>query len=375
MFVSLMLGCQNTPSHRTSVQAFVQQLGVEFQDIALEGEMIRLVLSSAAEPAQWLLSQFEDGKLSAIAPFAIKYAQAENNTKYQLIQQIQWGALGSIPNLANHEPNRPTPPPSGFRQTISQRIESLKPKFLSAVDLSGVDLIGANLRGVDLRRTNLSAADLSAADLSGANLIGANLTDANLSFTALKNAIINKATKLDPKWSLVHTLVNEGGIGATLSRIDLSSANLSSAQLSRARLGGASLQNVDFSHADLNDVEFSGSNLNGAYLNDANLANVNFTNAKLKNVDLSGANLTNANFFFADLSGANLTNANLTNANLKDAIVKEAQFTDSVDLSETNRANLIQRGALMVDRVPEPSSISSNPRYKGLSPRPARFQT
>ena len=36
MFISLMLGCENIPIHRSMVEVFVQQLGTEFQFIALD---------------------------------------------------------------------------------------------------------------------------------------------------------------------------------------------------------------------------------------------------------------------------------------------------------------------------------------------------
>ena len=93
---------------------------------------------------------------------------------------------------------------------------------------------------------------------------------------------------------------------------------------------------------------------------------------ELRNADLSGANLKNAYLGGADLSGANLKNAYLGNANLKEsniqyadlrgtsfinADVNKAIFGSNQGLTEADKRNLQQRGAIFQD--PPRSDVAS----------------
>lgn len=133
------------------------------------------------------------------------------------------------------------------------------------------DLTGIDFTNIDLSNANLGHANLSMTDLSEINLTGVNLANANL--TAIK--ILSTRNQ----WDNIKSLK-----GATLDKINPSSANMSGLNLQYV-----SLKNVIMIHADLSET---------------NLANVNLTNA----------NLTDANLTNADLTDANLTNANLINA-------------------------------------------------------------
>ncbi|MDZ4872999.1 MAG: hypothetical protein CLLPBCKN_002395 [Chroococcidiopsis cubana SAG 39.79] len=88
------------------------------------------------------------------------------------------------------------------------------------------------------------------------------------------------------------------------------------------------------------------------------LKNFYFHTANLSNADFRGTNLSNANLFGANLVNTNLSNANLSNSllcfvkwgntNLNGAIVKGARFDDDYWLSETQRRDLIERGAIFI---------------------------
>ena len=215
---------------------------------------------------------------------------------------------------------------------------------LSEANLSGADLTGANLSHIDLRDAdlrdanlsdtrlneatisgaNLTGASLNSADLSGAALNFANFRDADLSGANLSGTNLSDGIQIDPKWKLVHKLVNEGGEDRFLPNADLSDANLSGANfrdasLIFANLNHTNLRGADLSNANLDHASLSDANLRGADLSDANLDHVNLCNADLSNADLSNA----------DLSTADLSNANLSGANLAATRSLATSFTDA----------------------------------------------
>jgi uncharacterized protein YjbI with pentapeptide repeats len=167
---------------------------------------------------------------------------------------------------------------------------------LRNADLNGATLNITNLSNADLSGANLSNADLSGANLSNADLSGANLSNANLSKVNLKDVIFNEETQILSKWKLVHQLVNQGGADRNLSGVDLSNSYLAMTNLRSANLNGA--------------------NLSGTILNGANL----------DNADLRNTNLTHAELFYAS--------------------VANTQFGSGVGLSESQKLDLRQRGAI-----------------------------
>jgi hypothetical protein len=191
--------------------------------------------------------------------------------------------------------------------------EDLRGKDLRGANLSSVRLSGADLSGADLSGANLSKANLSGADLSGADLSGADLSKASLNKVNFRGTIINRETKIDDKWRLVHRLINEGGVNIHLRGKDLSYANL---------------YGVDLRTANLSDVD-----LRGAIINDETkiddkwrlvhrLINEGGVNEDLSGVDLSGAYLGFADFREANLRGANLKGTDLTRATFWDSDLK-----------------------------------------------------
>ena len=160
---------------------------------------------------------------------------------------------------------------------------------LSGADLRDADLSNATLNNANLSKSILSGTNLSGTDLSGANLSGAflnfaNFRDADLSGANFRDAKLSGEVQIDPKWILVHELVNEGGEGRYLGMADLSGANLSGIDLSSANLSSANLSNANLSNASLNFANLSGANLSGA---DLAITQVLVT-------DFTGANFTGA---------------------------------------------------------------------------------
>ncbi|HEY9726278.1 MAG TPA: pentapeptide repeat-containing protein [Chroococcales cyanobacterium] len=171
------------------------------------------------------------------------------------------------------------------------KIANLEPitDFVGA-KLLGVNLNGTDLSGANLHRAYLRGADLSDADLSDADLVGANLGGADLS-------------------------------GAYLSNADLSGADLHRASLALANL--------------------SSTNLSGANLSEANLSSANF----------SDANLNEANFTHADLHRASLMLAKLNGTVWQNTKVEEARFGKNLGLSEPDKLELQQRGAMFEEDI------------------------
>lgn len=124
--------------------------------------------------------------------------------------------------------------------------------------------------------------------------------------------------------------------GANLVGSDLSGVDLNSAYLASVNLRGSNLTDADLSEADLSHANFSGADLSGAYLESANLSHSNCHRASLALANLIAVNLTEAN----------LLETNLSNTNLSSAKVKGAVFGQNTGLSEEEKQELLQRGAI-----------------------------
>ena len=172
----------------------------------------------------------------------------------------------------------------------------------------GANLQEANLQGADIERANLQGANLSGTNLQGANLQEANLAGANLQ-------------------------------GPNLQRADLQGADLQGADLEGAYLQGA----------DLEGAYLQGANLQGAYLQGTNLQGVNLQEANLQGADLQGADLEDADLQGAYLERADLLGAYLQGAYLQGANVLSTRFSQTASLTEEEKDDLRNRGALFLD--------------------------
>ena len=106
------------------------------------------------------------------------------------------------------------------------------------------------------------------------------------------------------------------------------------------------LSDADLLGANLSDVDLLGVNLSDANLSDVDLSSANLSDAKLGGAKLCNANLRDAYLSDADLSDANLSDAYLSNAYLSGATVTKAIFGSGIGLSEEEKQDLIERGAI-----------------------------
>ncbi len=163
--------------------------------------------------------------------------------------------------------------------------------------------------------------------------------------------------KIRMAWVVGQNLSGTDLSGVNLSGVILSGAILSRANLSRANLRGTDLRWAYLSKADLSKADLSGSNLSETDLSEANLSETNLTEANLSKADLIGANLKRADLISADLSEAILIWADLSGAKLIGANVKKARFRDNAGISESMKADLMERGAIFDDSLGDSSRI------------------
>jgi Pentapeptide repeats (8 copies) len=147
-------------------------------------------------------------------------------------------------------------------------------------------------------------------------------------------------------------------LGVKLLGDRLRNANLSGADLNGARLSGADLNGADLNGANLSGADLSGADLNGANLSGADLSGTDLSGADLNGARLIGANLIRAGLNRADLSGANLNRADLSGANLSGANLKRTIFENNGGLTDSDKLDMQERGAIFVD-----SPESDIPRF------------
>jgi uncharacterized protein YjbI with pentapeptide repeats len=200
-------------------------------------------------------------------------------------------------------------------------------KELQKLDLSGANLRDANLKGANLKGANLKGANLNKADLTGADLTGADLSGANL-----RGSKRDDCTKFDPKWKLVHQLLNIDGIALESWRNRVL-GNFKNRDLSEANLNGVYFHEGDSSEANFSGVNFSGATLEYVDFSAANFSGANFSGAVLRGIEIGDADLTNARFCQANFAGGNLSEAKLKRTDFRGADLIEANLS-GVDFSE-----------------------------------------
>jgi len=100
-----------------------------------------------------------------------------------------------------------------------------------------------------------------------------------------------------------------------------------------------------------------GRNLHNANLSNTNLINVDLSNSDLRKANLSHSNLSGANLSNSDLRKANFSHSNLSGANLNSANVANARFDFNSGLTDSQKNDLAQRGAIF-QRVPDINEFS-----------------
>lgn len=161
----------------------------------------------------------------------------------------------------------------------------------------------------------------------------------NININAYDQITLEKAKILSHKNNIYH-----GGQGEQPTRAER--------YLSYANLTGASLLGANLHEADLTNASLSGANLSSAILWNAVLFNANLTGCNLTGADLRGAKLNGANLTEADLTYADLTEVSLNGANLIGA-----DLSDSIGLTNTQKAYARAHGAI---NVPADQPMESN---------------
>lgn len=206
--------------------------------------------------------------------------------------------------------------------------------------------------------------DLKGSNLQGLNLQGVDLEKADLSNVNFQGIIINKDTKIAPKWLLVWKIVNQGLKNENWTEIQLNKANLKESNIQDFIFRNGLLSEVNLSQANLTSIDFQDSTLNNVNLDEAYLNNiklkkaifqkislqktslnqitfnkcdireVNFKESQLKQVDFSHTNLSQVNFDKAILTDVNFQNATLNQVNFSQTILH------NVDMSYLNLSDL-----------------------------------
>lgn len=185
------------------------------------------------------------------------------------------------------------------------------------------------------------------------------------------------------KWELVRDIVNNPKRDRQLVGVDLSDADLSGADLRSADLSDADLSGADLSEADLRSADFNRADLSGADLSYADLRSITHSTYTFAYALVLARALVLVLNFFLDLVLVRvfafvfnfflnldlnldlnlnliLVGANLSNANLSNAKVYKAQLGSGLGLSEAEKRDLAQRGAIF-DEAPGDRSLISSP--------------
>lgn len=235
---------------------------------------------------------------------------------------------------------------------------NLSQAFFNNAQLIGADFTKASLKGAYFENVQLTGTNFTDADLSGANFSNADLSKAILNGADLSKAIL-KGANLKNAFFYGVNLCSVCLSGAKLQRAnfpksDLSQVDFSNADLTEANFRGANLSRARFTHAILNRVDLRYTNLKKAIFSSTNTKKISLRETYYKNTDRLGVNLTTANLTGADLTGANLWDAdlrwtNLEQVNLDGAIVELALFGSNLGLTESQKLDLLERGALIFD--------------------------
>lgn len=125
--------------------------------------------------------------------------------------------------------------------------------------------------------------------------------------TTQAGIVMDKTTRLDPKWELVCAIVTGHARQRDLKGADLSFAVLAHADLREADLTEASLIRTSLAAANLAGARMTAADLMSGTLACANLTGADLQEASLQDVTLHGADLTRADLRGAILVGADLT--------------------------------------------------------------------
>lgn len=258
---------------------------------------------------------------------------------------------------------------SGKARMIEEDISDADLNLANA-DLSFADLHGIELSNVILDGANFSKSDLNFANFNGAKLPNAILASTDLSFAEFENADLTNAD-LSSNQGYLHIIGHEiTEPGKHLIQEFNYLINTSTSSLPWVSKESCFIWLKHFKENIFDTLSFLNKSVLGTAnkiafpisLNfiDGNRIYTNFTRANAEGADFSytyliralfeNANLKNANFEGCMLSCANFDSADLTGANFKNACVRATGFKNVTGLSEEQKEDLYNRGAVVDDR-------------------------
>ena len=348
-FVAFAISGKISKSTTAEIQTIVQLLKQKTGDDSINAVFVRegsikLILSGSQEGLERLQALFESGELGGLGILTVEDMcpidiGSTDARKARLIQalSLRKQTITKIVNLTygltrDLNSTRDLDSTHDLALTFARDLASA---YDLAQDLDR-DITLTRALIVDLARTrDLASAHHLAHDLARAR-------DITRNFALTLDLAIDLAHDLARALALTHPHLLACPIAHVLP-VDLALAlaralnHALNHALALARDHAHNLACEDFDRAIA--AVLSGIDLRGIDLSGANLTYLN-----LEGADLRGADLT-----YANLAGADLTYANLVNANLVDANLTGTIFGNNLGLTEADKDDLQQRGAIFQD--------------------------
>ncbi|MEP0873693.1 pentapeptide repeat-containing protein [Trichocoleus desertorum AS-A10] len=336
---------------------------------------IRIKLQGSPEDAARLIDRLTSGELTEVNGLPIENIQILSQNFLEEIEQSSFDKKWDLVREISTHPVQQWQLSGADLSDADLRgadlsDADLRGADLSDADLSGADLSDADLSGADLRGADLSGADLSGADLSGADLSDADLSDADLALVLdLARALARDlARDLDLARTLAYTRLSELARDRTsLFELAHDLARILDLSLALARdldylFAHALARDLDLDHlfdhardlanelvidlAHARDLD-----LDHLFDHGRDLAN-ELAHARLSDLTLSLHRArAHARQITLSLHRARICNTNRKEANLSGAIVENARFGEGIGLTEAEKLDLQQRGAIFNESI------------------------
>jgi uncharacterized protein YjbI with pentapeptide repeats len=314
--------------------------GSAIRIVDIQPGSIRITIQGNKEDIVRLVDRFTSGELSEINGFAVEELQARDP---ELLEEIEPTISVSKWDLVRDIVDNP----KSDRQLVG-------------VDLSDADLSGADLCNADLSNADLSGADLRSADFNRADLSGADLSCSNLRSITHINCDRALVRARDLTLALNRDLVRDSARARTLAR-DLT-LTLARARARARALNSALDLDLD-SDLDLaRDLALAFDLALALALarslvcdRDRDIARDIARDIHRSFNRAPDRDSARACALMLILIGANLRNANLSNTN-----VAQAHLGSGLGLSEAEKRDLAQRGAIFDESPSDRSPISSH---------------
>ncbi|WP_348231053.1 pentapeptide repeat-containing protein [Trichocoleus desertorum] len=341
----------------------------------IQAGSIRIKMQGSPEDVARLLDRLTSGELAEIDGLPIEDIQILSRS---FLKQKEEHSSGDKWDLVREIVLHPTP--QGQLSGADLSDADLSGANLRGADLSGADLSDADLSGADLRGADLSDADLSGANLRGADLRGTDLSGADLSGADLSDADLGNARTLARE--LARELARDRTLAHALAYTRLSDLARDRTRLfdlasnldhildlalalardldylfARARASDRDLDHLfdhgsDLAHELTRDLAHA-SDLARDYLFDHGSDLVHeLARARLFDLTLSLHRArASAREITLSLNRARTCNTNRKETNLSGVIVENARFGEGIGLTEAEKLDLQERGAIFTESI------------------------